>query len=506
MNQIYKKSRRNKMKKIISLILALLMIASSVIMMVACGGGDTEIEETKNPVSDETDDESGKRMHNVPKKDFEGEVFNSLCFKANTATYYYFTDEEAAGDPIKEALWQRTELIEEHLNCDLTADMRESNESERISMMLYDQVIAGTDDWQQALSHVITGVSSLVNNGQSYDFGKLPNVDLNAEWWDLDDMEDLRLNSMYTYGRSDFMISAPHAVVFNKTMADDLNLDNIYDLVNEKKWTVDTMSAMAKAAIVDANNDGKYMPFTDTYGIALSEISKFNSFLIACDQPISQKNAEGRLEIVLNTEKTVKIVEKFYDLWTTNGAVYVGAMNLGYGLNHEQLFGEGRALFVIHDLSILESFREYDIDYGIAPYPKYDEEQAEYRSMDWGPMWSIPATITNPELVGSVVELYSYFSADTIVPAYYDKLLEGKLAQDYETRKMLELIFESVSFDPVNNYFGFHSGIGDLAFVIGKLVIEGNSKNFASFYKGRANSAANTLNEFYKNLEKNGRL
>ena len=493
------------MKRIISLILALLMVMSSVLMMVACGGERGE-DETKKQTSDVEEDESGKKMHNVPKQDFEGENFNSLCFKANTATYYYFTDEEAAGDPIKEALWQRTELIKEHLNCNLTADMREGGEAEGISMMLYDQVIAGTDDWQQVLSHVITGVSSLVNNGQAYDFAALPNVDLTAEWWDLDDMEDLRLNSMYTYGRSDFMISAPHVVVFNKTMADDLNLDNIYDLVNAGEWTVDVMSGMAKAAVLDENNDGKYMPFTDTYGLALSEISKFNSFLIACDQPISQKNDEGRLELVLNTEKTVKIVEKFYDLWTTNGAVYVAAQNLGYGINHEQLFGEGRALFVIHDLSILESFRDYEVDYGIAPYPKYDEAQSEYKSMDWGPMWSIPATIRNPELVGAVVELYSYYSNDTIVPAYYDKVLEGKLAQDMESRKMLELIFDSVSFDPVNNYFGFHSGIGDLAFVIGKLVIEGNSKNFASFYKSRANSAQNTLDEFYKNLEKNGRL
>ena len=144
------------MKRIISLILALLMITSSVVMMVSCGGDGTKEDETKKQTSDVADDESGKKMHKVPKKDFEGETFNSLCFKANTATYYYFTDEEAAGDPIKEALWQRTELIEEHLNCELTADMRESIESERISMMLYDQVIAGTDDWQQALSHVIT--------------------------------------------------------------------------------------------------------------------------------------------------------------------------------------------------------------------------------------------------------------------------------------------------------------------------------------------------------------
>ena len=498
------KFREETMKRIISILLCVAMVLSSVLMMVACGGDTTGGTETKKPVSDIGDDGTDGAKHNVPKQDFDGEAFHSFVGSLNTAKYYYFTDEEAAGDPIKEALWQRTELIKDQLNCELTHEFREDSIS--ISSILNDQVIAGTDEFQQVLMHPIYGVSSLVVNGQAYDFAALPNVDLTAEWWDLDDMEDLRVGKYYVYGRSDFMISAPHVVIFNKTMVDDLNLDNVYDLVNNGTWTVDAMISMSKAAAKDTNNDGKYMPFEDIFGIALSEISKFNSFLISCDQPISQKNDEGRLEIVLNTEKTVKIVEKFYDLWTTNGAVYVAADNMGYGVNHEQLFGEGRSLFVIHDLSILESFRDYEIDTGIAPYPKYDEAQAEYQSMDWGPMWAIPATITNPELVGAVVELYSYYSADTIVPAYYDKVLEGRLSQDKESWDMLELIFDSVSFDPVNNYFGFHSGIGDLAFVIGKLVIEGNSKNFASFYKGRANSAQSRLDEFYKNCEKNGRL
>ncbi len=480
------------------------MVLSSVVMMVACGSESSGGTETKKPSTDTPVTDSDEKSHKVPKQDFEGETFNSLAGPLNTVKYYYFTDEEAAGDPIKEALWQRTELIKEQLNCNLTYEFKENGEMEGVSSILNDQVIAGTDEYQQVLFHPIHGVSSLVVNGQAYDFASLPHVDLGADWWDLDDMEDLRVGKYYVYGRSDFMISAPHVVIFNKTMIDDLNLESPYDLVEDGTWTIDAMISMAKSAVRDANNDGKYMPFEDTFGIALSEISKFNSFLISCDQPISQKNAEGRLELVLNTEKTVKIVEKFYDLWTTSGAVYVGADNLGYGINHEGLFGEGRALFVIHDLSILESFREYEVDTGIAPYPKYDEAQAEYKSMDWGSMWAIPATIRNPELVGSVVELYSFYSADTIVPAYYDKVLEGKLAQDIESRKMLELIFESVSFDPINNYFGFHSGIGHLAFVIGKLVIEGNSQNFASFYKGRANSAQNTLDEYYKSLEKGG--
>ncbi len=493
-----------KLKKIISAFLAFLMIATSVAMLVGCNG-DGEQESGEDPVeSTGGNDQASDRQHNVPKKNFKGETFNSLNFEINTSQYYYFTDEEAAGDPIKEALWQRTELITEYLNCELTFEQMTGDRSIGVSQYMYDQVMAGTDDYQQIIMHPIYGVSSMVNNGYSYDFAALPNVDLDAEWWDKDDMDDLRLGTAYPYGRSDFMISAPHVVMFNKTMIDDKQMENPYDLVNNMQWTLDTMMSMAKAAAHDVNNDNTYDPVEDTFGISTSELSKFNSFLMSCDQPISQRDENGKVEMALNTEKTIKIIEKFYDLWMTNGAVFVAAVNNNSGINDQHVFGEGRSLFELYDLSFLEAMRDYEVDAGIVPYPMYDEDQDAYYSMDWGPTWCIPATITNPELVGSVVELYSFYSANTIIPAYYDKVLEGKLTNDLESRKMLDLIFESVSFDPVNNYFGFHSGIGDLAFIIGRLVIEKSSSNFSSFYKERENTAKNVIHDFYKNLKKNG--
>ena len=126
--------------------------------------------------------------HKVPKQDFDGETFNSLCYKMNTTNYYYFTDEETSGDPIKEALWQRDELIEEHLNVNLTADMREGNESERVATLLRDDMAGDLDTYQQVLMHTISGVADVVVNGFTYDFAALPNVDLTASWWDLEDM------------------------------------------------------------------------------------------------------------------------------------------------------------------------------------------------------------------------------------------------------------------------------------------------------------------------------
>jgi len=441
--------------------------------------------------------------HKVPKQDFDGETFNSLCYKMNTTNYYYFTDEEAAGDPIKEALWQRDELIEEHLNVNLTADMREGNESEAVATLLRDDMAGDLDTYQQVLMHTISGVADVVANGFVYDFAALPNVDLEASWWDKDDMESLRLGKIYPYGRSDFVISAPHVVTFNKTLVRDFNLDNPYDLVNEKTWTLDKMLEMGSAVAADLNNDGEYTGDDDRFGICTSEVSKFNSFLMSCNQPVTKKNSDGRLELVLNTEKTVKIIEKFADYRMVGGSIHIDVYEL-YAKHMEKIFAENRCLFALYDLSFLEQLRNFDVDYGIVPYPKYDVDQQEYRSQDWGPMWAVPAAIGNPELVGSVVELYSYFSADTIVPAYYDKVLEGKLSQDIESRKMLEIIFDSVEFEPINNYFGFRNGTGHLAFVIGYLAVDAASRDFVSYYRERENEAKHLINEFYINLERNG--
>ncbi len=485
--------------RILSAILALLMILS-LLTAIACERSDNDGETESAAMNGDAEGEG--RQHAVPKNDFKGENFHSLCYEVNTSKYYYFTDEESSGDPIKEALWQRTELIMEHLNCNFTFDMKSGNEAAGVANTLYDDIVAQGDSYQQVIMHPIFGVSSLVSNGYAYDFAALPYVNLEADWWDKEDMESLRLGEIYPYGRSDFVISAPHVVIFNKSMIVDKNMENPYELVNDGTWTIDKFISMATSVAQDMNHDGRYKSMDDIFGVCTSEISKFNSFLTACEQRVSQKNSEGKLELVLNTEKTVKIIEKFCDLSTSGGAVHLD-MNEAMGVYMDVIFGEGRTLFALYDLSFLEQLRDYDVEYGIVPYPKFDEAQTEYRSHDWGPIWAVPANIKNPELVGSVVELQSFYSGETIVPAYYDKVLDGKLANDLESRRMLDIIFDSVEFEPICNYFGFQEALGDLAFVIGCLCINQQSKDFASYYRQYENKAQTDLNAFYRNMKQN---
>ncbi|MBP3368701.1 MAG: hypothetical protein J6L71_04630 [Clostridia bacterium] len=499
---------KHKMKRTLAALLALVLCA---LTLASCTTGEVQESETEPETIPVEEGISHTKHHGVPKRDFEGETFNSFYFTEtpsvafytkDTASYYYFTDEEASGDPIKEALWKRDELIEDYLNVNLT---NEPYVGDGIVTYIYDDMIADLDSYQQILTHCIYGVASLVTNGYLYDFAALPNVNLTEDWWNLEDMESLSLGKIYPYGRSDFTIPAPHVVTFNKTMIDNLNLENPYELVDSYRWTIDTMFSMAASAAADVNHDARYRGDVDRFGICLPEISKLNSFLISCDQPISRRNSEGFLELALNTEKTVKIVEKFYDLTTVGGAVHVDAYDPS-GMYMDKIFAEGRALFALHDPSFLDSLRTVDINYGILPYPMYDEAQREYRSDDWGVLWAVPARVRNPELVGSVVELYSYYSKDTIEPAYYDKVLAGKLVNDLDSRRMLDIIFNSVSLDPINNYFGFRSGTEQLSFVLGKLVIQKTSKNFASYYTENEKTAEGVIWSFYGSLAENGGL
>ena len=85
---------------------------------------------------------------------------------------------------------------------------------------------------------------------------------------------------------------------------------------------------------------------------------------------------------------------------------------------------------LLRDGAVTSGGNHVDFGVGILPYPKYDTEQEDYISLDWGGLMGVPGTIVNTEMVGAVIELLAYESADTVIPAYYDVLLSGKLARD----------------------------------------------------------------------------
>ena len=110
------------------------------------------------------------------------------------------------------------------------------------------------------------------------------------------------------------------------------------------------------------------------------------------------------------------------------------------------MFSEGKALFMDMSFFFIEELREMETDFGIIPYPKYDENQSSYATrLCYYMPTVVPITITGERLdrAGVMLEALAYEYASNVVPAYYEIALKTKAARDEESQGMLDIIFNN---------------------------------------------------------------
>jgi len=492
----YDTIRRNIMRKITAVLLLLAMLLSAAACSDAGETGESTADTAAVQTETAAETEETRPMHQVPETDFAGANFHIAYPEWQGYRYYFFAD-EATGEGMNDAIFDRTIQVEEYLNVDIT--QYSPGYIAEVVTEAKKAITAGDDVYSLVLLHCIQGVSELATNGMLYDFDKLPAVDLEADWWNRDMMDVLQLGKRTCYGVSDYMIPCPYAVYFNKDIVEDYGMANPYELVYEGKWTLDTMVDMAVEFTRDVNGDGKSDPENDNYGISAPEVSKYISFVTGCNQFLTEKNADGKLQLALNTEKTYSIVETLAKLVVNPGTVYMPSAE---DESAQFDFNSGRLLFRLDTIAGAVVFREYEADIGILPYPKFDEAQEDYVSLDWGGLMAVPATIQDGEMVGSVLELLSWLSAETVIPAYYDVLLDGKLARDEDTRAMVDILFDTIAYEVGCNYSAIGGGINELLYMPSNLVLTQKSTDFASFYAKYEKGATAALEKLYTSLEK----
>lgn len=494
------------MQKITAKLLLMAMLLSLTASMVACGETDTQTttkETTDNTVDTTiTDTEETRTMHALPDTlDFGGEDFNMAYPLWQGYEHYFFAD-EATGDSMNDAIYDRKVKTEEFLN--VTIVQTNLGGLSDVPNEIQKCATAGDDVYQLALLHCIEGVSNMVTQGYIYNLDTLPYVDLDADWWNREQMDVLRLGKNTYYGVSDFMIPCPYAIFFNKEIVENNGMDNPYELVYDGKWTLDRFVDMAISATQDLNGDGQFT-MDDIAGVTSVEGSSYISFMTAADQFITSVGNDGKIQLDMNNEKTIHIIETLYKMSTNPGTLY---RHSTMSEDDTITLDTGRLLFYLGSVAYAETLRDCDIDVGILPYPKYDEEQENYVSQDWGGLMCVPVSIQNPDMVGATMEYLSWESDNEVIPAYYDKTLSGKLSRDEDSRNMLELLFDTIAYEIGGNYFGFSSGFIDLFYVTSNLVIGINnpsftpSTDFASYYAKNEKAAQSTIDKFYEALEK----
>lgn len=168
----------------------------------------------------------------------------------------------------------------------------------------------------------------------------------------------------------------------------------------------------------------------------------------------------------------------------------------------QNMFLENRALLLYVTFDNVEKLRDMSTDFGIIPYPKWNEDQKNYGTTvkDGASVFLVPKTVPSTEFVGIITEALAAESYKSVVPAYYDVVLKTKASRDEESSEMIDLIRDNIVVD-----FGYiHStaldGVGHL--FVGE--VRAKTANIASAFKAKQKSAQKKLDsiiEFYFNEE-----
>lgn len=393
----------------------------------------------------------------VKAADYEGYEYTIL--NGNTASWYSYnnvTAEETTGEPVNDAMYERIQRTNEFLNVNVVESSNSDSAAE-----LRKAVTAGTNDYDLALCTLMNDYALALEGNVLELNSQVPELDMSGVWWDQNSINDLTINNKLYFVTSDFdttRFDSIRSLYFNKQLIENYDLENPYDIVDSGNWTVDKFIELAEKAVSDADGDG-VMTDMDNYGyICYGELAADLIFRGAGVNYIDKDPETGRLIDGTSNEKTIDVYSKIYRLlWSGNTTFDIRQSRYSSYLRgkadriQEELFTEGRILFYSECMAWTRVLREMEADFGVLPPPKYDESQERYYSVMLNPfMQMIPATVENPERSGHVLDVMAAASHDTVVDAYVNITLSGKVARDNDTVRMLRLVFDELSY---NIYF-----------------------------------------------------
>ncbi len=464
------------MKRMVSLFLLISLLAVS---FAACGseGGPASVTTAADAGTAETTEavtEEPRIDPGLPERDFGGYEFRVLT-KGTTNVHWKSFDistPEQNGEPINDAVYARNLKVGEQYNftfLDVPCQDYSNIPGEASKL-----VLAG----DTSIDMFCFNVASLITDHYIYNLRDVPYMDLSQPYYDQNIQKDLELFGALYAVTGDLTIMDNNATIcvqFNKQLAEDYGLadtwgGDMYTLVNESRWTFDTLYEIAKAVAKDVDGDGKMANVGDIWGFG-TETGNYALLYMGAGERLCSKDSEGYPVITMTSDRITSVVEKITQI-QTDKKVSINASEISSSFSDvwsecmDKNFAENRVMFNMAGLNRATLFRTMETDFGIIPVPKFNEEQDRYYSpvsLGCANYIALPANLPDPERTGIILEALSCESYYTLTPAYYETTLMGKAIRDEESRSMLELIFDTTLYD-LGSYFGW----GSLANVLQK--------------------------------------
>ena len=436
--------KHNALTSTFSLLLAIAAIAA-----VGCGDASSDAGTvTQSPdagtVTETAAVTENIYAHDLGSYDFGGETFTIYARKLLHLNSNMHA-ETADGSTLNDAIYERNVRLMDQYNFKFE-EIFEENDTKQARLA----VIAGEDTYDiintrcvYAFNYAMEGLLRPVSD--------LPEIDLSKPYWDKELTDAMSIGNVPFFAVGAFNTSGyeyTHLLAFNKELAANNDFD-IYGAVKNGSWTFSTMREMMKAVVSDINGDGT-MDREDRYGLLSAAKQILPCFWISAGQESMKMDTNDYpVFSLLSDENFQSVFVEIFDLVYENNAWHHYTDEENVHPDEVNMFINGQGLFIDMPVFYLADLRSMDTDFGLVPYPKYDEAQTEYYSRIEGcEQTCIPVTnVKDLEMTGVILEAMASDSAQHLVPAFYETLLKSKLARDNDSEEMLEIVFGNRVFD-----------------------------------------------------------
>lgn len=431
----------------------------------------------------------------ISKNNYNADFFLTIMQDTNLTEYHWV--EESENDVLSQAIYARQQNVYDYLGVEIFGTSVTNYQEYATPFKAAVKNKDGSVDMM--LCHVYASVPSLVSENYLADISTLPGVNVDADYWNRDFMDDLTVDEHYYLGFSDFNILYTHVITFNKDLMEkysDSLEKSVYDMVRAKEWTLDEMISLANLVYVDETSNGKSND--DTFGITGLHRNEFPGFLHASGIKIVEQGDDGQYRVALmneqNKEKTAALAEKLCELCKSDCSYF----DYRQFNNPTVPLTSGRTLMHLNRTYYLADYLDYEISFGVLPYPLWDSTQDSYHHLQWGGYITVPSFLRDEKMAGETLELLSYFSDDVKI-AYYEKMLGKQVADVLDDSQMLEIVWNTVCTEFAQTYSQVIGGT-ELMYLLSTVTEEGSSANIASKVAGFERSANSSLSKFMKKM------
>lgn len=474
------------MKRTLSLLLASLMLITS---LAACSSSDDTGKEKKTDTTADTTtaEPETELSDNLPEKSLDGYNFRFFVRPEYSADLWV-EEESSTGDAMNAAVYERNQRVADRFDVKFSATY--AGEAEGMDCLT--SIQAGVDSWDLVAPHGRRAFT-IALNGCALNWNLLPYVDLERDWWDQDARQNFTLNNQLYCMIGDISylnVGYSFCMMFNKKLFDDVGIEYPYQSVLDGTWTWDKWEEILAVADSDLNADGVIDWQNDRIGymthqwygpFAMQYTTGMRGITITEDGP----------EVTFMTEQTVDAFQRYFKHISGN-------YNVSSSGDVFKAFKEGRIFTIDGTIDRSKELRDMEDDFGIVPWPKYDESYEYASSINAAAsLFIVPVTIEDPETTSIILEALAFDSSQNVIPVYYETILKSRNSRDSDSAKVIDIIRSHRVFD-----FGYFNMDLNLANVPVFLYTTNSVDNIVSYWEGIEESVQTGLKDMVELYDK----